>query len=199
MESNAKVFATVKSPSKSLSWRRAKGFSLEEIKQSGKSLIQLKEMNIEIDYFRKSVYSENIEALKSLKIDKKEIEKRKPFVPREKKRTQFKPKKETAKVIRKKPVEKVPKAPVVKEKVRPKKKEKAKLAKIEKAKIEEIGTPLTELPGLGVATAKKFMELGVNTVEDLCKENPEELASLIKGVSVDRCKNWIEDAKELIK
>ena len=31
------------------------------------------------------------------------------------------------------------------------------------------------------------------------KENPEEIAPLIKGVSLDRCKNWIEDGNEIVK
>ena len=60
------------------------------------------------------------------------------------------------------------------------------------------GIPLTELSGLGAATAKKFIELGVTDVEALCKEQPEELALLIKGVSVDRLKKWIEEGKGLI-
>ncbi|MFX0028124.1 MAG: helix-hairpin-helix domain-containing protein [Candidatus Hermodarchaeota archaeon] len=199
MGNNAEIFATVKSPSKNSTWRRAKGFSLEEIKQSGRKLTHLKELNIDIDKFRKSAHPENIEALKSLKITEKEIKKREPFVAKEKKRTPFKSKKEKPKVARKRVIEKAPEVSTVKEKVKPVKKEKVKPVKIEKAKIEELGTPLTELPGLGAATAKKFMELGVNTIEDLCKEKPDELASLIKGVSVDRCKSWIEEGKELIK
>ncbi|GAH30233.1 unnamed protein product [marine sediment metagenome] len=105
-----------------------------------------------------------------------------------------KPKTKPRKVITKAPIE-----PAVKEKPKTVKKEKAKSAKAEKAKIEAKGTSLTELPGLGTATAKKFIELGINSVEDLCKENPEEIAPLIKGVSVDRCKNWIEDGKEIVK
>jgi hypothetical protein len=52
---------------------------------------------------------------------------------------------------------------------------------------------------LGAATAKKFIELGVDTVETLCKEDPEELAQLIKGVSAERLKKWIEEGKEIIK
>jgi predicted flap endonuclease-1-like 5' DNA nuclease len=199
MVSNTELFATVKSPSKSSNWRRAKGFSLEEIRQSGRDLTQLKEININIDYFRKSVYQENIEILKSLKIEDKTKDKRKPFVPKEKKVTPFKPIKEKPKVKPRKVIEKAPKESIVKEKLKTTKKEKTKSVKGEKIKSEEKGTPLTELPGLGTATAKKFIELGINTIEELCKENPEEIASLIKGVSIDRCKNWIEDGKEIIK
>lgn len=198
MVSNTQVIATVKSPSKSSHWRRAKGFSFEEIRQSGRDLKQLKEFNIDIDCFRKSAYQENIEILKSLKIEEETIDKRKPFVPKERKRTPFKPNKEKPKAKPRKVIQKAPKEPIIKEKQDTIKKEKIKSRKAEKAKIEE-GTSLTELPGLGTATAKKFIELGINSIEDLCKENPEEIAPLIKGVSIDRCKNWIEDGKEIIK
>ena len=199
MVSNTEIFATVKSPSKSSHWRRAKGFSLDEIRQSGRDLTQLKEINIDIDYFRKSAYQENIEVLKSLKVIDKPRDKKKPFVLKERKRTPFKPMKEKPKPKPRKVIEKAPEEPIVKEKLKAIKKGKVKSVKAEKIKIEETGTPLTELPGLGAATAKKFIELGINTIEELCKENPEEIAPLIKGVTVDRCTNWIEDGKEIIK
>jgi predicted flap endonuclease-1-like 5' DNA nuclease len=199
MKSNTEFIATVKSPAKDSHWRSAKGFSLKEIKESGKIINQLRDMNITIDYFRKSAYPDNIETLKKIKIPKKEVEKREPFVQKEKKRTPFVPKKDKPKVKPKKVVEKAPKAPITKEKPKQIKKEKIKPVKAEKIKAEAKGTPLTDLPGLGVATAKKFIELGVNTIEDLCKENPDELASLIKGVSAERCKDWIEYGKDLIK
>ncbi|MFX1353945.1 MAG: helix-hairpin-helix domain-containing protein, partial [Promethearchaeota archaeon] len=60
------------------------------------------------------------------------------------------------------------------------------------------GIPLTALSGLGPSTEKKFIELGVNSVEDLIKENPEELSVLIKGVSEERIQKWIEEGKSLI-
>ncbi|MFX1374637.1 MAG: helix-hairpin-helix domain-containing protein [Promethearchaeota archaeon] len=199
MENKTEVIATIKSPAKDSHWRRAKGFSLKEIQESGRNVTQLIELKINIDYFRKSIYPKNIEILKNLKIPKRERKKRKPFVQKEKKRTPFKPKKAKPKVAPRKVITKAPKEPIIKEKPKVVKKEKIKPLKAEKVKIEKQGTPLTLLPGLGAATAKKFIELGVDTIEELCKENPEELASLIKGVSVERCKNWIEDGKELIQ
>ena len=199
MKSKTEIIANVKSPAKDSHWRQGKGFSLKEIKESGRNINQLKELRINIDFFRTSANPENIEILKNLKIPKKEVEKRKPFVQKEKRRTPFILKKEKSKVVPKRVIEKTPKKPIVKEKLKPVKKEKVKPVKAEKIKIEEKGTPLTDLPGLGAATAKKFIELGVNTVEELCKESPEELATLIKGVSVDRLKNWIEEGKEIIK
>jgi predicted RecB family nuclease len=56
---------------------------------------------------------------------------------------------------------------------------------------------LTSLSWLGPATAKKFEELGVSCVEELVKEDPAELAKLIKGVSEERVINWIIECKEL--
>ena len=74
-----------------------------------------------------------------------------------------------------------------------------KAEKIEKAPVKPIGIPLTELSGLGAATANKLIELGVNNIEDLVKENPSELAPLISGVSLERLTKWIEEGKELIQ
>lgn len=197
MEIKQKPIADVKSPSKKKHLREGSGFSLNEIKKAGKSINLLKELNIKIDYFRNSVHSENIEKLKAIEIPKKKGKKREPFVKKEKKKTPFKPISEKRKV--KKPQK--PKVPPVKAIPKPKKKEKVKPIKIETIKevTTPTGIPITELPGLGATTAKKFYELGVNTVEELVKENPEELATLIKGVSLERLIKWIEDGKELIK
>jgi len=191
MESKQKHIAIVKSPAKDAHLREGKGFSLKEIKESGKTIDLLEQLNIKIDYFRKSSYQENIEKLKSIEFPKKKGKKREPFVKKEKKRTPFKPKLEKAKVKRVIKPKAPPKKPVMKEKPKPIKKE--------KVIVEAKGTPLTQLTGLGTATAKKFIELGVNNVEELSKENPEELAALIKGVSEERLKKWIEEAIELIK
>ncbi|MFX0104802.1 MAG: ribosomal protein L13e [Candidatus Hodarchaeota archaeon] len=195
MESKQKPVALVKSPAKDAHLREGKGFSLNEIKQAGKTPKLLEDLNISIDYFRKSVYIENIEKLKSIEIPKKKSKKREPFVKKEKKKTPFKPTIEKPKVKR---VVK-PKAPPTKPVPKPKKKEKIKPVAIEKVKVDIAGTPLTELSGLGVTTAKKFMELGVNNIEELCKEKPEELAPLIKGVSIQRLQDWIEEGKNLTK
>ncbi|MFX0043597.1 MAG: helix-hairpin-helix domain-containing protein [Candidatus Hodarchaeota archaeon] len=194
MESKQKPIAIVKSPAKDGHARKGKGFSLKEIKEAGKTIESLRKLNIQIDFLRKSVLPENIEKLKSFDIPKEKRKKREPFVKKEKKRTPFKVKAERPKVVPAKKVAVTPKKPVIKPK--PIKKEKVKK---EIEVIEVKGTALTQLTGLGAATAKKFMELGVNNIEELSKENPEELATLIKGVSEERLKKWIEEATELIK
>ena len=74
-----------------------------------------------------------------------------------------------------------------------------KRAKVESKAISKDRLPLTELPGLGPTTEKKFVELGVNSVEELLLEDPSELAKLIKGCSEERIKTWIEEGKELVK
>ncbi len=197
METKQKLIADVKSPSKDGHKREGIGFSLSEIKQAERNIEMLKDLNIKIDYFRKSTHLENIEKLKTIEVPKKKGKKKDPFVKKEKKRTEFKPK--TEKKIVKKPVK--PKAIPEKRAPKPKKKEKPRPIKV--GKLEKIpkpaGIPLTELSGLGAATAKKFNELGVNTVEDLVKEIPDELAALIKGVSSERLIKWIEEGKTLIK
>lgn len=191
--------ATVKSPSRGSFLRNGDGFSMKEIKDAGRDINQVMELNVKIDFFRRTSYPENVEKLKILKIPERKGKKRKPFVKKEKKSTPFKPREKKIKVKPKEVIKKAPKVPVAKEKVEATKKEKVKPAKKEKGKVEAIGMPLTELSGLGAATAKKFAELGVGSVEELSKEDPEELASLIKGVSKDRIVKWIEEGKELIK
>ena len=187
MQIKQKLIAVVKSPSKNAYLREGNGFSLSEIKQAGKSIQLLEDLNVKIDYFRKSI-----------EIPKKKGKKRESFVKKEKKKTPFKPKTEKPKV--KKPVK--PKAPPAKAPPKPKKKEKVKPIKVEKIRkvpIKPTARPLTELSGLGATTAKKFIELGVTSVEDLVKEKPDELSTLIKGVSVERLIKWIEEGKELLK
>ncbi len=199
MEKKPTLIAMVKSPAKDAYLRRGDGFSLKEVKDAGKSVDLLERLNIKIDYLRKSSHPRNIEQLKALEIPKLEKKKKKPYVKKEKKRTPFKPKEEKARPKPKRIVKEKPRETPTKPKRKAEKKEKIKPVKLEKIPIKAVGIPLTELSGLGAATAKKFNELGVNNVEDLCKENPEELSTLIRGVSIERLKKWIEEGKELIK
>lgn len=90
---------------------------------------------------------------------------------------------------------KTPKPP--KTKVKPA--AKAKPEKVPVAKEEPTGLPLNKLSGLGAATSKKFIELGVKTVEDLVEEDADELAMLISGVSADRIKKWMQEGTELLE
>jgi len=198
MEKEQTLVAIVSSPAKDARKRSGIGFSLKEIKNAGKTPELLKSLNIKIDYFRKSAQPENIEKLKSLKAPKLEKKKKKPFVLKEKKKTPFKPKEEKIKPKPKKVVKEKPKVAAAKPVSKPKKKEKVKPAKLEEIPTKPAGIPLKELSGLGGTTANKFLELGINSVEELCKENPEELATLIRGVSLERLKKWIEEGKKLI-
>jgi predicted flap endonuclease-1-like 5' DNA nuclease len=199
MESNKNIVAVAISPAKDAHLRSGKGFSLLEIKEAGKTVALLKELNVNIDYFRKSKHETNIETLKKLKPVSRKTELKKPYEFKEKKRTPFKPKVEKAK---KKPVKakKVTQEPKVTKKAPPLKKEKVKKEPkpAKKALPSEETTKLTSLSGLGPTTAKKFEELGVSCVEELVKEDPAELASLIKGVSEERIINWISECKELL-
>ena len=200
MENENKIVAVVLSPAKTAHLRRGNGFSLEEIKKAGKTVESLKKLNIKIDYFRKSIHQSNVDQLKTLKPLDKKGKKREPFVLKEKKITPYKPKKEK---VEAKPVkeEKIP--PKKKElKITPAKKEKEKIKatpiKIDAAKDETEKTPLTALSGLGAATAKKFLELGVDCVETLLKEDPDELGKLIKGCSPNQIRKWVQEGKELL-
>jgi predicted flap endonuclease-1-like 5' DNA nuclease len=180
--------AIVKSPSRTQHFREGEGFSIPEIKKAGKSIKLLKELNIGIDYFRKSAHERNIEQLKTLEPPKKKKEKREPFVKKEKKRTPFK---------EKKPKEK----PISEKKISEKKPEKKEIIKKKKPKEipEEKVIPLTELYGLGPKTQEKLNALGVHSVNDLVKEDPSELATLVTGASEDSIKDWIEEGKKLLE
>ena len=210
MENYKNTVAIVISPAKDAHKREAKGFSLPEIKEAGKTPELLKALNVNVDYFRRSKHEFNIEQLKKLKQVGKKVKKKKPYVFKEKKRTPFKPKVE--KKVRKKPakVEKIEIKPKITKKAPPPKKEikeveevelkpakKEKKEKKEKSKSDK--TKLTSLTGLGPAAAKKLEKLGVSCVEELIKENPGELAALIKGVSEERLSKWCDEGKEILK
>ncbi|MHA1274031.1 MAG: ribosomal protein L13e [Promethearchaeota archaeon] len=189
-----KPIAMVISPARDHHIRKGKGFSLKEIEKAGKSIRLLKELGIPIDFFRRSSHEWNVKILKEIKLPekKKAKKKKRPWIPKEQR-------------IKKKPKPKVKrKAPTPKKEDPKKAAPKAKATKAKPAKpktatkTEEDKTPLTRLSGLGQATANKFAELGVNSIEDLLKENPSELAVLIKGCSEERIKRWIEEGKELL-
>lgn len=87
----------VQSPARDHHLREGDGFSLAEVEKSDKSIQQLKDLGIRIDYRRRSFYEYNIEILKELEIPEKKQEKREPFVKKEKKRTPFIPREEKKK------------------------------------------------------------------------------------------------------
>ena len=159
----------------------------------------------------------NINSLKTLEVPKKEGKKRTPFVIKEKKRAKFKPKKEKVKKkatkVKKAALEKPTPKKVITEKAATKekapakkkpeveKKPKAETKTIEKPKptVEPEGTPLIKLSGLGLTTAKKFEDLGVTSIETLVKEDPAELAKLIKGASEVKISTWIKEGIRLLE
>ncbi|MHA1509670.1 MAG: helix-hairpin-helix domain-containing protein [Promethearchaeota archaeon] len=200
MESNKKIVAMVISPAKDAHKRKAKGFSLGEIQEAGKTVELLRKLNVDIDYFRKSKHENNIEKLRKLKDTSKKAKKKKPYEAKEKKRTPFKPKvsKPKKETVKKVVIEKPAKPTKATKKASAPKKEKVKKEPktIKKELPEGETTSLTSLSGLGPATAKKFEELGVSCAEELVDEDPAELAKLIKGVSEERIKNWIKECKE---
>jgi DNA polymerase/3'-5' exonuclease PolX len=81
------------------------------------------------------------------------------------------------------------------------KKEPKKISKGKKTsmKSEAEVIPLTELHGLGPKTEERFTKIGIKSVNDLIKEDPSELAPLIKGSSESSIKDWIEEGKRLFQ
>lgn len=161
------------SPARDHHLREGKGFSIPEIEEAGKTVHLVEQHGIRIDYKRTSVHDFNVEQLKTLEPIEKKGPKREPFEKKEKKRTPFKGGK------------------ITKEKVEEKEEK--------EAEAETKAIALTELDGLGPKTKEKFKELGINSVNDLFKEDPAELATLIYGVSEDSIKDWIKEGKKLLK
>lgn len=172
---NNTIKAMVISPSRDHQLREGSGFSVPEIREADKTVHLVKEHGIKIDYNRTSIHDFNVEKLKTLEPIEKKGPKREPFVKKEKKRTPFKPRKTERKEKEEKEKEE--------EKVEP--------------EMETIA--LTELDGLGPKTEEKFIELGIKSINDLIKENPSELATLIYGASEDSIKEWIKQGRELLK
>ena len=223
-ESAIKPIASVKSPARDAHLRDGKGFSLGEIKAAGHTIRAFKTLGIKIDYLRRTVHDFNVKQLKEIKLPTIKKKEKAPYKSKEerieirKSKIAKKPKpiKKVEIVPEEEPIEAEEVAveeepePIPKEKVSLKTKkpvkEEIELEEVEEEEKEAVaekeikseGLPLTELPGLGKATAKKFNDIGVNTVEELCEEDPAELATLIEVFSVERIQKWVEEGKKLL-
>lgn len=71
--------------------------------------------------------------------------------------------------------------------------------KVLQEKLTEKAINLTELYRLGPKTEQKFKAVGIESVNDLIIQNPEDLAQKIDGASETTIKNWIEQGKNLIE
>ncbi len=67
--------------------------------------------------------------------------------------------------------------------------------KTKKAAKKVVGKPLTEVKGIGKATAQKLKKAGAKTTKELTSMNPKKLAEK-SGVSVKRIKKFVKRAKE---
>jgi len=61
-----------------------------------------------------------------------------------------------------------------------------------------MSSELERVKGIGPAAALKLNKAGINTIEQLTKVRPEDLA-WIKGIGMITAKNLIKNAKELIE
>jgi len=71
--------------------------------------------------------------------------------------------------------------------------------KVPQEKLTKKAINLTELYRLGPKTEQKFKDVGIESVNDLITQNPEEIAQKIDGTSETTIKNWIEEGKNLIE
>lgn len=62
---------------------------------------------------------------------------------------------------------------------------------------ESAGRPVTDVKGVGPATAEKLEKAGIATLGDLATADPAKLTE-VASVSVDKAKHWIDDAKAIL-
>ncbi len=75
---------------------------------------------------------------------------------------------------------------------------KKKIAKRSSSKTNKKKIPLTKIKSMGPKTRKLLREeIGINSVNELAEKDPAELAK-IKGISMKRAQEWIEQAKQLL-
>lgn len=207
----------VKSPGNRAGERMGRGFSLTELHKADITINEAKWMLIPIDRRRKTVNEANVnrlkEYLKSIKDileteTEKKVRKPKPKVKPERKK---KPKKirkaekvervkEEAKKPAKKPAKKIRRKP---EKKPPKKKPRKEEVKAEREIGEEeiVAEAIEELAilkGLGTAIAKKLTDFGILSLEDLVNMDMDIIAEET-GISTERLKKWVKEAKSYLK
>lgn len=207
----------VKSPADRDNKRLGRGFSLTELQKADITVNEAKWMTIPIDRRRKTVNEANIDRLKEyLKRIKETLEtegekkvrkprlKAKPKkekkprkirkaekVEREEEETK-KPAKKPEKRVKRKPEKKPPKR-------RPRKEEVKAEKEIGEEEIEaEAIEMLTALKGLGTAIAKKLIDFGILSLEDLVNMDTDIIAEET-GISAERLKKWAKEAKGYLK
>ncbi len=60
------------------------------------------------------------------------------------------------------------------------------------------GRPVTDVKGIGAATAEKLGHAGIATLHDLAHADPAKIVDTVGG-SADKAKSWIDDAKAILE
>ncbi len=63
----------------------------------------------------------------------------------------------------------------------------------------DMNTILTDIKGIGEGTAENLREQGINTVEDLLKEDAGELSKKLSGITSKKILEWQKNAKSLLE
>jgi predicted flap endonuclease-1-like 5' DNA nuclease len=79
----------------------------------------------------------------------------------------------------------------------PKKEHKPAASKAPKEEHLVIKLTLDDVPGLGPAKIKALNAVGILTIDDLIKCDPQKVASEVKGLGITSLKKWIQSAKDL--
>jgi RecA/RadA recombinase len=77
--------------------------------------------------------------------------------------------------------------------------EELKKSNRENSKVEKTNIPLTNIKGIGKGTAENLSTVGIGSIDDLLKSNPEELSAKMSGASSKMVKDWQKNAKSLLQ
>ncbi len=208
-----KPIALVSTPKKYLNTRSGRGFSLKEIKAASIPLDDAQRMLISIDPRRRSLHDENVQVLSTLyrqitatrseaaiKLDKstkealKELKQLKNIKSSEAKLLIESGIKSVSTLVEEDPISLADDTKINAEKIERWIAQAKTL--MQKKGVTEAIEELCQIKGMNKSYAKKLVNFGILSTEDLSKENAEILAKDIK-ISDKIISVWIEDAMRL--
>ena len=59
--------------------------------------------------------------------------------------------------------------------------------------------PITDVKGIGKGIAQNLSTIGIDSIKDLLKSDPEELSTKMSGASPKTIRDWQKNAKSLLQ
>ena len=69
----------------------------------------------------------------------------------------------------------------------------------DESEVEKSAGPITDIKGIGKGIAETLSTIGINSIEDLLKSNPDELSAKMNGASPKTVRDWQKNAKSLLQ